>query len=108
MFLALRCLSAIAIVPLLLRNKIDRAAVQLAHASALRSTNEIIEQLQAQVKQLQAQTQREREQAKFNMAQAETEKALLSRELCEARLQIVVRDRRDALAVCSSPSPSVH
>jgi hypothetical protein len=42
-------------MPLIIRNKTDRAAIQLAHASALRSTNEVVEQLAAQVKQLRAQ-----------------------------------------------------
>jgi hypothetical protein len=60
-----------------------------------------------QVKQLQAQMQREREQHKFNMAQSESEKAILSRELCEARLEIAMRNQRDAFAACPSPSPLV-
>jgi hypothetical protein len=34
-------------MPLIIRNRQDRATLQLAHASAMRSTNEIIDQLQA-------------------------------------------------------------
>jgi multidrug resistance efflux pump len=68
-------------MPLILKNKTDRATAQFAHAAAMRSTNEIVEQLQAQVKRLQC------------------EKATLARELCEARLD---------LARVDSPSQAVH
>jgi hypothetical protein len=59
------------------------------------------------VKLLQAQLQREREQHAFNLVQAESEKAILSRELCEAPLEIALRNQRDALAACPSPIAAV-
>jgi hypothetical protein len=57
--------------PLLLRNKTDRAAVQFAHASAMRSTGAIIEQLQEQLRA-------ERAQHAFNCSEYESK----SRRFC--------------------------
>jgi hypothetical protein len=87
-------------MPIILKNWQGRRAFNFGRASAMRSTSELVDQLQEQLR-------REREQHKFNLAQKESELALL-RELAEVRWELARRDTRDALAACLSPSPSVH
>jgi hypothetical protein len=65
-------------------------AFRLGSAAALRQTDDLIDQLQTQIKQLQC------------------ERATLSRQLCEARLEIAMRDQRDLLARADSPSQLMH
>jgi hypothetical protein len=85
-------------VPFIIRNRHDRARVQLAHASAMRSTGEIVEQLQAQVRQLQDQLKAEREQSAFNSAHYEEQISTLLRDLLQAKYEIAKRDREAAFA----------
>lgn len=72
-------------------------AFRLGSAVALRETESVIDQLQTRVRELQAQ-----------LHQAETEKAVLSRKLCETRLEIALREQRDLLARADSPSQLMH
>jgi hypothetical protein len=91
-------------MPLILRNRHDRSTVQLAHVSAMRSTNEIIDQLQMQVKQLQEQLRAAHEQNAFNCAHYEEQIRLLLRDLIESKYQLAKRTLADA----PSPSQAVH
>jgi hypothetical protein len=78
-------------LPLIVKNMRDRLlAFRLGSAAALCQTDSLIDQLQERVRQLQC------------------EKATLARELCEARLEIAMRDQRDILAAASSPSKALH
>ena len=88
-------------MPLIFNDKHARRAAQLASASALRATNEAVDQLQAQLKA-------EREQHRFNMAQKGQELATLGRELAEAPLEIAQRDRRDALLTWEPETATRH
>ena len=84
-------------MPLILKGKIDRAALIFARTSALRSTSETIDQLQAQLAQL-----------RYNLAVKEEELALMLRELAEARLELARRDTIEVLARAPSPSAMLH
>jgi len=74
-----------------------RLAFQFGRQSALRSTSDAIDQLQAALEAERAQ-----------VAELERGLALLQRELLEARLEIARRNIVDAFAAAPSPSPSVH
>lgn len=86
---------------LIFKNKCSCIAAQLASAAALRSTNELVDQLQAQLKA-------ERAQHAFNLAEKEQELSLALRELAELRLELATRDRMIAFAAAGSPSSAVH
>jgi hypothetical protein len=88
----------IAAMPLILKNKTDRFAFQFGRGSALRSTSELVDQLQEQLRI-------ERAQHRFNLAEKEKEIAILLRELAEMRLQLA---RFGAFASAPSPSAMVH
>jgi hypothetical protein len=77
------------LMPLIIKNRYDRLAFQFGTRSALRSTSELVDQLQAQLKA-------ERSQHAFDRA------------LAEARYEIAKRDREAAFAVAPSPSGIMH
>lgn len=58
-------------MPLVLKNNSDRAALQFAHAAALRSSDEIVDQMRAQLAQAQAELAAKRAPHEFNIAQTE-------------------------------------
>jgi hypothetical protein len=91
-------------MPLILKSKIDRAVAQLAHQSAMRSTNELVDQLQRQVRELQAQLTAEREQHAFNCNQYEETIRGLLRDLLQEKYQAA----KAAFSAASSPSPWRH
>jgi hypothetical protein len=66
---------------------------QFARTSALRATNEIVDQLQDQLAA-------ERKQYAFKLAE--------NRELAELRYQLAKRDREDVFAQLPSPSKCFH
>jgi hypothetical protein len=63
----------------------NRLAFQFGRQTALRSTNEVVDQLQAQIERLQ-------EQLKFNAAEHEREIAVLLRDLTQAKYELARRD----------------
>jgi hypothetical protein len=75
----------------------SRQAFRFGRQTALRSTGDTVDELQAQIEQL-----------KFNAAEYERQIAGLSRELCKARLELAQRRLVDAFAAAPSPSPMVH
>ena len=77
------------------KNDCSRQACRFGRQTALRSTSETIDQLQAQIEQL-------------NAAEYERQIAGLSREPCEARLELAQRRLFDAFAGPPSPSPMVY
>jgi uncharacterized protein involved in exopolysaccharide biosynthesis len=83
---------------MILKNKRDAFAFRFSHHSALRSTSELVEQLQDQLR-------RERAQHSFDLAEKEQEVAILLRELAEVRRQLA---QFEIFAVMPSPSASVH
>jgi hypothetical protein len=95
-------------VPFIITNRHERATIQLTHANALSSTNEVVEQLQAQVKQLQKQLKAEREQGAFNSAHYEERISTLLRDLLQTKYELAKRDREAAFAAMPSPSAMVH
>ena len=84
-------------MPMILKNERVRAAFRFGRQTALRSTNDAVEQLQAQIQQLQ-----------FNAAEYERQITILSRELAQARLELAQRDLVDAFASAPSPSSMKH
>jgi len=85
----------------ILKNERNRLAFRFGRATALRSTNDVIDQLQAQL-------EAERKQHKFNITELEKEIAILLRDLMQARYELARRDVVDAFANAPSPSGMVH
>jgi hypothetical protein len=85
----------------ILKNERTRLAFRFGRASALRSTSDVVEQLQAQL-------EAERKQHAFNIAELERQIATLLKHLMQARLELARRDMIDALAGASSPSATMH
>jgi len=81
-------------MPLILKGKADRIALQFARTSALRATDEVVRQLQYQLAA-------ERKQHAFKVAE-------IARELAELRYQLAQRDREEAFAAVPSPSKVMH
>jgi hypothetical protein len=71
-------------MPLIVKNKTDRFAFQFGRGSALRSTSDLVDQLQEQLRSKSA-------QHRYNMSVKEQELALVPRELAEARLELARR-----------------
>lgn len=88
-------------MPLIIKNKSDRFAFQIGVASALRKTNDLVNQLQEQLKA-------ERAQHRFNPAEKERELTILLKELSELRYELAHRDTFDAFARAPSPSRMMH
>jgi len=86
---------------MILRNVRARLAFGFGRQTALRSTCDTVEQLQAQIEQLKA-------QLKFNAAEYEKQITVLLRDLMQARLELARRDLVDAFAAEPSPSATVH
>jgi hypothetical protein len=78
-----------------------RQAFLWGRQNALRSTSNVVDQLQAELIA-------EREQHAFDVAEMEKQLAVLSKELLECRLELAKRRVADAFAAMPSPSPSVH
>jgi len=78
----------------IVKNKTDRFAFQFGVRSTLRSTNELIDQLQDQLRS-----------ERVNLAEKERELAITLRELAEVRYKLALIE---AFAVMSSPSASLH
>jgi hypothetical protein len=86
---------------MILKNKNNCFAFQFGHQSALRSTSDLVEQLQEQLR-------KERAQHQFNLVEKEREIAILLRELAEARYELARRDTAAAFANAPSPSAMLH
>ena len=69
--------------------------------SALRSTSDLVDQLQAQL-------EAERKQHKFNVTELEKQIATLLRDLMQARYELARRNMVDAFANAPSPSTMKH
>ena len=78
-----------------------RRAFFFGRQAALRSTNNIVDQLQEQL-------EAERKQHAFNVAEYERQLAVLSKELLECRLELAKRRVADAFAAMPSPSAMTH
>ena len=83
--------------------KIGRArlAFQFGRVSALRSANDVIDQLQAQL-------DAERKQHAFGVAESEKQIAILIRDLMQAKYELAQRNLVDAFANAPSPSAMMH
>jgi hypothetical protein len=83
--------------------KIGRArlAFQFGRVSALRSANDVIDQLQAQL-------DAERKQHAFDVAESEKQIAILIRDLMQAKYELAQRNLVDAFANAPSPSAMMH
>jgi hypothetical protein len=79
------------------KNERNRLAFRFGRQTALRSANDVVDQLQKQIEQL-----------KFNAAEYERQLTAISRQLAEARLELARRDLVDAFASAHSPSAMVH
>jgi len=88
-------------MPMFASDRNRRIAFQFGRQSGLRSTNEIVEQLQQQIAA-------ERAQHAFNMEMMHKENLKLVRENVGLRLDIARRDREAAFAQAPSPSGMVH
>jgi hypothetical protein len=78
-----------------------RAAFLFGRQSALRSTSDALDQLEAQL-------HAEREQHAFDIAEKDKQIAMLLRDLMQARYELAKRDVIDAFAAAPSPSTLVH
>src|SRR5262249_49938037 len=78
-----------------------RAAFLFGRQSALRSTHDAIDQLQAEL-------HAEREQHAFDVAELEKKIAMLLRDLMQARYELARRNMVDAFASAPSPSAMMH
>ena len=87
-------------MPLISRSRDALFAFQFGRQSGLRSTDELVDQLQETLR-------RERAQHAYNM-QKEQELALVLRELAEARYELAKRDTVLAFAAAPSPSTRLH
>ena len=88
-------------MPLILKNAHNRLAFRFGRQSGIRSTSDAIDQLEAQLRA-------ERAQHAFDVAELEREKAILLRDLLEARHELARRDRVDAFVRVPSPSVLMH
>jgi hypothetical protein len=70
----------------------------------LRSTNDVVDQLQVQVNELRAQLK----QAAFNLARSQEETQIALKGLAEAKLELAQRRMIDALAATPSLPTSKH
>jgi hypothetical protein len=93
---------------MILKSVHDRLAFRFGRQTALRSTCDTVEQLQAE-------NQRLKEQMRFNSAEYEKQIAVLLRDLsraeyklAQAKYELVRRDLVDAFAGAPSPSAMVH
>jgi len=86
---------------MILKTMHDRLAFRFGRQTALRSTCDTVEQLQAQIESL-------KEQLKFNAAEYERQIAVLMRDVMEARYELARRDLVDSFAGAPSPSAMVH
>ena len=78
-----------------------RQAFLFGRQTALRSTSDVIDQLQAQL-------EAERKQHKFNVTELEKQIATLLRDLMQARYELARRNMVDAFANAPSPSLMKH
>ena len=78
-----------------------RQAFLWGRQAALRSTNDAIDQLQAELLA-------EREQHAFDVAELEKQVAMLLRDLMQARYELARRNMVDAFTNAPSPSAMVH
>jgi uncharacterized small protein (DUF1192 family) len=78
-----------------------RAAFLFGRQTALRSTNDALYQVQAEL-------HAEREQHAFDVAELEKQIAMLLRDLARARYELAQRNMADAFANAPSPSPMTH
>ena len=86
---------------MILKSMHDRLAFRFGRQTGLRSTNDVVEQLQAQIASL-------KEQIKFNAAEYERQIAVLMRDLTRAEYKLAQRDMIDAFAGTPSPSAMKH
>jgi uncharacterized small protein (DUF1192 family) len=78
-----------------------RQAFLWGRQHALRSTSDVVDQLQAEL-------HAEREQHAFVVAELEKQIAMLLRDLARARHELARRNLADKFIGTPSPSPSVH
>jgi ribosomal protein L9 len=82
-------------------NSQRRRAFLFGRQAALRSTSDMVDQLQAQL-------EAERKQHAFDVAESEKQIAILLRDLMQARCELAQRNMIDAFAKVASPSAMVH
>jgi uncharacterized small protein (DUF1192 family) len=78
-----------------------RQAFLFGRQAALRSTSDVVDQLQQEL-------HAEREQHAFDVAELEKKIAMLLRDLARARYELAQRDMIDAFANAPSPSAMMH
>jgi hypothetical protein len=88
-------------MPLFFNDRNRRLGFQVGRQSGLRSTNEVVEQLQEQLRAA-------HEQNAFNCREYEKQIATLLHDLLEAKYELAKRDREIAFAAAPSPSAMVH
>ena len=85
----------------ILKNGRTRLAFQFGRVSALRSANDVIDQLQAQL-------DAERKQHAFDVAESEKQIAILLRDLMQAKYELAHRNMVDVFAKMETPSTRLH
>jgi hypothetical protein len=87
-------------MPIIL-NGSRRRAFLFGRQHALRSTSDVVDQLQAQL-------EAERKQHKFNIDELQKEIAILVRDLMQAKYELARRDVVDTFSKMESPSARLH
>ena len=86
---------------MILKNERNRLAFRFGRASALRSTSDVVDQLQAQL-------EAERKQHAFNVAELEKQIAILIRDLMHAKYELAQRNLVETFSKMESPSAMLH
>jgi hypothetical protein len=82
-------------------NSQRRRGFLFGRASALRSTSDVVDQLQAQL-------DAERKQHAFDVAESEKQIAILIRDLMQAKYELAQRNVVETFAKMESPSARLH
>ena len=86
---------------MILNGRLNRLAFRFGRQTALRSTCDTVEQLQAQVESL-------KEQMRFNAAEYEKQIAVLIRDVTRLEYEKAQREMVDAFANAPRPSERLH
>jgi Skp family chaperone for outer membrane proteins len=93
---------------ILFNDRNRRLGFLVGRQGGLRSTDEIVEQLRARIRQLEERLQAERSQHAFAIEEMQRQIIELLRDLAEERYKSARRDREEAFARAPSPSTMMH
>jgi septal ring factor EnvC (AmiA/AmiB activator) len=95
-------------MPLLFNDRNRRLGFMIGRQSGLRSTDEVVEQLTARIRQLEEQLKTERSRHAFAVEETHKQIIQLLRDNAELRYEIAKHDREKVFAEAPSPSAMKH